>query len=50
MKPTPYEYMQKIMQADDKTGASAPQNENRHADFMAKELDKIIPPQQKESK
>ena len=50
MKPTPYEYMQKIMQSDEKTGAATTQNENRHADFMARELDKIIPQQTKESK
>ena len=46
MKTTPSEYMQKIMQSDEKTGAATPQNENRHAEFMARELDKIIPPQQ----
>ena len=45
MKPTPYEMLMAALKENDKT-----QPENRHADFMAREIDKIIPPQTKESK
>lgn len=45
MKPTPYEMLMAALKENDKT-----QNENRHADFMAREIDKIIPPQPQASK
>lgn len=49
MKPTPYETLMAALKANDKTPAGTDQPENRHADFMARELDKIIPPQPKAS-
>lgn len=43
MKPTAYEMLMATLKENDKTGADTTQPENRHADFLARELDKIIP-------